>query len=349
MVAGVTAQAGNMAWQDIQNNKQHERQKELMGNQNEAQWKMNQQGYDLSKRFWEETNYKQQVEKMKEAGLNPSLIYGKGGGAGGQSVGMSGGNAASGDAKHAPYMDMNALMMGAQMDLMAAQGEKARSEANAIDTYRKDNMEANTGYQTAQTALSEVQKKNIEIANITDKAKAISEINLNNAKFAEALANTRTTEAIRESKVQGQIQANLESVQRVLESQSDIKLNDRKIKYMSEQIVQKWKEIKQTDERIINENVALNQNQDRIDVSRDTNRINEKFNNDRMLEITLKRELEDALGWANIDQRKLEMWVNAGVKTISSLMGLLKLGKPQNIKGRGPGVQNAPMGIRHPY
>ncbi len=77
MVAGVGMQAGNMVWQDIQNEKQHQRQKELMSDLNAAQWKMNQQGYDLSKRFWDETNYKQQVEKMKEAGLNPSLIYGK--------------------------------------------------------------------------------------------------------------------------------------------------------------------------------------------------------------------------------------------------------------------------------
>lgn len=346
MVIGVASQAGNMKWQDIQNSKQHDRQKELMGMQNQAQWKMNQQGYDLSKRFWDETNYKQQVEKMKEAGLNPSLMYGKGGGAGGQSVGMSGGNAASGDAKHAPYMDMNALMMGAQMDLMAAQGEKARSEANAIDTYRKDNTEANTTYQNAQSELAGVQKKNIEIKNTTDFARAMSEIQLNNAKFREAIANAQTTDEIRDAKVEGQIQANLESVQRILESKSDIKLNDRKIKYMTEQIVQKWKEIKQTDERIINESVALNQNQDKIDIMRDQNRINEKFNDERSLEITLKRELEDALGWANIDQRKVEMWVNAGVKSISALMSLLKFGPKM---GTGSRQQNGAMGQRSPY
>ena len=68
-------------------NRQYEQQKRL----SELQLEQNKRATDYA---IERNSYKEQVKRMKEAGLNPALLYGMGGGAGGtaQSVqGVSGG------------------------------------------------------------------------------------------------------------------------------------------------------------------------------------------------------------------------------------------------------------------
>ena len=50
--------------------------------------------YQMNKQFemWENTNYSAQVEQLKKAGLNPALLYGKGGGMGATTGSASSGN-----------------------------------------------------------------------------------------------------------------------------------------------------------------------------------------------------------------------------------------------------------------
>ena len=76
--AGIGAVGGalGMIGQNKRAKKQHNRQKELMGIQLKNQQQLNKQGQQLQMQTWRDTNYGAQMDMMKEAGLNPALMYG---------------------------------------------------------------------------------------------------------------------------------------------------------------------------------------------------------------------------------------------------------------------------------
>ena len=101
----------------------------LMGLQNQYQRGLNQQGHDLQMDMWNKTNYGAQVEHMKNAGLNPALMY-KGAGAGGTTGSQSGGSASMGSSQAGKVMDLSNALIGAQINKLEASAEKDRSDAN---------------------------------------------------------------------------------------------------------------------------------------------------------------------------------------------------------------------------
>lgn len=111
-------------------------QRQLMGVQHTNQRNLNQQGHDLQYEMWEKTNYKPQMEMMKKAGLNPSLMYGMSGGGGTTTGSQGGGSAASGSAPAPQPMELgNALqgaMMQSQIELAKSQATKNIAEADSI-------------------------------------------------------------------------------------------------------------------------------------------------------------------------------------------------------------------------
>lgn len=98
--------------------------------QYENQRRLNQQGADLQMDMWNKTNYGAQLAHMKDAGLNPALMYGMGGG-GGATTGSQGGGSAS-KANAQQQMGIEGAMAAAQIDLMKAQANKANTEAGNI-------------------------------------------------------------------------------------------------------------------------------------------------------------------------------------------------------------------------
>lgn len=111
-------------------------QRKLMALQYANQRKLNEQGQELEIKTWRDTNYAAQIAMMKEAGLNPALLYGQGGGPGGITGKGQSGSAAGGQAP-APQpmnmMDINAaLKMAAEIQLIKAQAENV--EANTDKT-----------------------------------------------------------------------------------------------------------------------------------------------------------------------------------------------------------------------
>lgn len=92
------------------------------------QRKLNQQGADLQMDMWNKTNYGAQLAHMKDAGLNPALMYGMGGG-GGATTGSQGGGSAS-KANAQKQMGIEGAMAQAQMQLMDKQGAKAEADGN---------------------------------------------------------------------------------------------------------------------------------------------------------------------------------------------------------------------------
>lgn len=114
--------------------------------QKERQMELNQQGADLQMDMWNKTNYGAQLKHMKEAGLNPALMYGMGGGGGTTTGSQSGGSA--GKAQGQKQMGIEGLMAGAQIELMKAQAKKAAAEAA--------NIRGEEGTQGAQSIVESI-------------------------------------------------------------------------------------------------------------------------------------------------------------------------------------------------
>lgn len=123
--------------------REHQRQIEYMGLQ--AQYNKEQAKYstELAKEMWEYTNYKNQVKHLKEAGLNPALLYGQSGGGGS----ASGSGTAAGvglPSSTGVGMGIQWEQMEAQKELAKAQAAKTNAEAAKLMTTDTENVESDT-------------------------------------------------------------------------------------------------------------------------------------------------------------------------------------------------------------
>lgn len=108
--------------------------------------------YELNKRMYNETNfnYSRQVEEMKKAGLNPTMMFAGGpGGAGGATAPTVQGVSKSDAGEHPNGMQgimagLQAGMMEAQIEALRAGANKDNAEAGATQGYKKDSAEAQT-------------------------------------------------------------------------------------------------------------------------------------------------------------------------------------------------------------
>lgn len=105
--------------------KQHERQIQLMGIQNQNQRNLNKQGQELQLDTWNKTNAAAQRKHYEDAGLNVGMMYG-GSGAGGATTGSQGGGSAASGQAAAPMDIGNAMQAG----LMAAQIDNIKADTN---------------------------------------------------------------------------------------------------------------------------------------------------------------------------------------------------------------------------
>lgn len=176
-VLGAGQQVGNI----MMAKKQHERQKELMDIQKMNQMELNKQGVENSLDLWNRTNYTAQMEHLKKAGLNPSLLYGKGG-QGGTTTGSSGGSASGGNSPLMQFDISNMLTaqkLKSEIELIKSQTEKTEAEAEktrGVDTKLGETQiasltqgitesESKVELNKIQTTLSNAQK-NVAEANV---------------------------------------------------------------------------------------------------------------------------------------------------------------------------------------
>jgi hypothetical protein len=141
---------------DRRENRQYHNNKKLMGIQMENQKKLNEQAQQLQMRTWEQTNYPAQMKMLKEAGLNPGLLYGKGG-QGGTTGSVGGGTASSGSVQQGKGMDIGTAV---QVGLMNAQKEKIEAETDNIKAQKE--TETQRGGLVMQQAIKTAE----EIVNI---------------------------------------------------------------------------------------------------------------------------------------------------------------------------------------
>ena len=128
----------------------------LMGLQNKYQRGLNQQGHDLQMDMWNKTNYGAQVGHMKDAGLNPALMY-KGAGAGGTTGSQGGGSASMGSSQQGKVMDLQNALLGAQIKGIEAKANSDNASAEATRGYKADESGALRGKLNAEE-LNTIQK-----------------------------------------------------------------------------------------------------------------------------------------------------------------------------------------------
>ena len=121
--------------------------------------------YNMSKQLqmWKDTNFGPQMQQLKQAGLNPGLIYGMGGG-GGQTANIETGHVGTSQPTRGSAEAMAAAGMGMQLQLLQAQKENIQADTeNKKATTPKiqaeaENLKADTGNIKADTAIKEIQE-----------------------------------------------------------------------------------------------------------------------------------------------------------------------------------------------
>lgn len=213
--------------------KQFERQKELQEHAGEKQMDI-----------WNRTNYGAQVDHMKRAGLNPALMYGMGGGAGGTT-----GSVGTGQANQENVMDIGGAvaqnrLVQAQVENLKAQTQKTEVEAEKIAGVDTEKTTAETGLTNIQ---AELQRINAEVAGRT-KEQAISYIKDNADKMLAETVQAQIKQTIDERTYNDRVnQIKQESIGAMLENQlrdTNIRLNEERIKEIAENIVQRWEQIR---------------------------------------------------------------------------------------------------------
>jgi hypothetical protein len=120
-----------------QERRNYRNNRNLMELQHQNQMGLNRQGHDLQMDMWNKTNYGAQVEHMKNAGLNPALMY-KGAGAGGTTGSQGGGSASMGSSQQGKVMDLQNALLGAQIDGIKAKANSDNASAEATRGYKAE-------------------------------------------------------------------------------------------------------------------------------------------------------------------------------------------------------------------
>jgi hypothetical protein len=219
-------------------NRQQQHNLALMNQQYTNQRQLNKQGHELQMDMWNKTNYPAQMAMMKEAGLNPALMYGMSGG-GGTTAGSQGGGSASGG--QAGILDigsaLNAAKLKAEIDNINAQTNKTKEETKT-ETGSLENMLAELTpderqqYAYWQTQIQEqsFEKLASEATEIWNKAqKTLREKNLLDANF-ENMKKLLERDVIKRG-----IEIQLEK--------ENIKKTQEEIDVLSNSVYQRWTEI----------------------------------------------------------------------------------------------------------
>jgi hypothetical protein len=161
---------------------QHQNNLDLMAQQFQNQTGLNAQAHQLQYEMWLKTNYPEQVNQMKKAGLNPALMY-KGAGPGGTTGSVGAGSAAMGSAglgmaAKAPQFQL----YGAQANLLKEQAREAGARADktaGADTVETESRTALNEQQTAALANKmKLDDAQIKLANANTK-KIMKEMQMN--------------------------------------------------------------------------------------------------------------------------------------------------------------------------
>ena len=297
ITAGATAGStgASMANQSIKNKKQYKRSRKLMDKQFRKQSKLNEQGYEHSKNMWELTNYPNQVNMLKEAGLNPALLYKNAGGTGGTTGVASGGGAGVGMAQNTSGQRLG--LMENAMAMQQIKESNERIENSKSERGKRDGVDTEQGWATIENIMQDTQNKeleeklteqktiNMQLQNVTeiDRAEAlIKQANANTSKIAQ---DTSIDAETRKDVVKARMLENLETEARILERKTNVTMSKAQMQNMIDNVL------------VARQNADANDDKNALEVTRQT----------------LMKELKQM----DIDQRWWEMWVKAGSTAIN--------------------------------
>lgn len=181
LITGGLSQALGLSWSPKEAmEEQWKYNKNIMALQNQYQQQAAAQSQQYAKEYWNYTNVENQKKHLKDAGLNPALLYGQSGGGG---MGLSGGahQAAPEQPQGNPVamalqtqqIEQQRRMNDAQIALAEAQARKADEEAKKIggvdikEAYKRieemdakiNDLIASKEYKEAETELSKARKE----------------------------------------------------------------------------------------------------------------------------------------------------------------------------------------------
>lgn len=227
-------------------------QQQLMQDQQRNQMQLNQQGHDLQMQMWKETNYPAQMEMLKEAGLNPSLMYNNAGGSATTAGNQGGGSAAAGNAPAPQQMPMTlanmteSLVAAANIELMKANAKKAEAEADSIRGEEGTIGQAQIGEigTRIEKLKAETQHEAVK-QTLTQAEKYLKDVQYD--KTMEEAVIASIDRAIKSETWEDQIKGIKAEVARTLADielkEKGIELNEAQRKAVEEGIIQKWWEI----------------------------------------------------------------------------------------------------------
>lgn len=206
LITGGISQALGLSWSPARAMREQEAyNKRIMALQNQYQQQAAEKSQQYAKDYWDYTNAENQVEHLKNAGLNIGLMYGQGGAGG---MGASGGarqespDQAQGNpigmALQVQQIEQQRRMNDAQIALAEAQANKANEEAKKIggvDTQEalkrmeeaNSRMELNLREGNYKEALTELTKAEKEATNALKALREMQE-GLTNAQISEAFS-----------------------------------------------------------------------------------------------------------------------------------------------------------------
>lgn len=236
--------------------RQLRQQQKLTDIQLNANKEMSAYNYDQQYNMWLKTNYPAQVDQLKQAGLNPALLYGGGGSGGSTTTGSgSGGGGIAGAMAPAGGGEILALQnMQANIDLTKALTAKANAEAKKTGGVDTDVANATLGQIAAtitntnsQTALNNI---NTELLKIDKDFRAVKDkltndvLNTTSDKIQQEIFILKNDVQISDETKQAIIQKiNAEGVGAILNNEltrANINLNEQNIQTQIETIKQNW-------------------------------------------------------------------------------------------------------------
>lgn len=217
---------------------QYENEIKKMQEQYNLNREMAKYSQELNKEMWEYTNYENQVKQLKKAGLNPALLYGKGGGSGvstqgGQTEGVSMGTS------QAVGMGLQARLQEAQIQAMQAEANKSNAEAVKISGVDTELTESQT---TTNQSLTDLNKatENLRNAQAGKEKELIKQVQQSIANMKEQLRgmmlNNDITQATKETTIEKALAETTKAQIGIFEKLAGIQLTTKQAELISKEL-----------------------------------------------------------------------------------------------------------------
>lgn len=269
-------------------NEQWGNQLRLMDIQNRYNEQMAKNNQQRNKDLWDYTNYENQKQHIKNAGLNPALMYGMGGG-GGVSASGAQGQGVTQPTDRSVEMGLKQQGLGlqlasiaSQVDLNKSQAEKNKAEADKIAGVDTDMQKATIDNLIAQTSNEKVKKGlilgQIRVADAEEELKRnmadwtkdkadetrwnIKSLQKGIDKLVEEINGMKLDNELKERTIDNKVKESSLTLQNlmaeILLKGSQKKVNEEQAKAIPAQILQGW-------EKLVKEGKALINQRDQIE------------------------------------------------------------------------------------